>query len=142
MYSSILLPIDLGHESSWKKTLPTALALAGTFSAKLHIACVIPDFGMSMVSVNFPPDYEEKRFAETHEALQDFVKQHVPPGQTCQVHVANGTIYSEIISVAKKLSCDLIVISSHRPEMKDYLLGPNASRVVRHAKISVFVVRE
>jgi len=33
------------------------------------------------------------------------------------------------------------VLASHRPDLKDYLLGPNAARVVRHADRSVFVVR-
>jgi nucleotide-binding universal stress UspA family protein len=36
----------------------------------------------------------------------------------------------------------VIVLASHRPELKDYLLGPNAARVVRHAKCSVLVVRD
>ena len=36
---------------------------------------------------------------------------------------------------------DLIVMASHRPELKDYLIGPNAARVVRHADCSVQVVR-
>ena len=46
------------------------------------------------------------------------------------------------MKAADKLKCDLIVMASHRPELKDYLLGPNAARVVRHARQSVFVVRE
>jgi nucleotide-binding universal stress UspA family protein len=33
-------------------------------------------------------------------------------------------------------------MASHRPELSDYLLGPNAARIVRHAKQSVLVVRE
>ncbi|MBT6187404.1 MAG: universal stress protein, partial [Rhodospirillales bacterium] len=31
---------------------------------------------------------------------------------------------------------------SHRPALKDYLLGPNAAQVVRHADVSVLVVRD
>lgn len=46
------------------------------------------------------------------------------------------------MAAADKLGCDLIVLSSHRPEMRDYLIGPNAARVVRHAKQSVLVVRD
>ena len=41
-----------------------------------------------------------------------------------------------------ELADELIVIGSHRPEMQDYLLGPTAAKVVRHAKCSVLVVRE
>ncbi|MFQ5760821.1 MAG: universal stress protein, partial [Acidiferrobacterales bacterium] len=43
--------------------------------------------------------------------------------------------------VAEKAGCDLIVMASQRPELKDYLLGPNAARVVRHANCSVLVAR-
>ena len=53
-----------------------------------------------------------------------------------------GTIYSEILKVAEDCSADLIIMASHRPELKDYMLGPNASRVVRHANCSVLVVRD
>ena len=42
---------------------------------------------------------------------------------------------------ANRLGCDLIVVGAHRPELGDYLLGPNAARIVRHADQSVFVVR-
>jgi nucleotide-binding universal stress UspA family protein len=33
-------------------------------------------------------------------------------------------------------------MGSHRPNMSDYLIGPNAARVVRHAPVSVLVVRD
>ena len=44
--------------------------------------------------------------------------------------------------MADETNADLIVMASHRPELKDFLLGPNAARVVRHANCSVLVVRE
>jgi universal stress protein F len=55
--------------------------------------------------------------------------------------VATGSIYQEILSTAEKAGSDLIVIGAHDPDLKDFLLGPNASRIVRHAKCSVHVVR-
>jgi nucleotide-binding universal stress UspA family protein len=55
--------------------------------------------------------------------------------------VATGTIYDQIIQSADTFGCDAIVIGAHRPELKDYLVGPNAARVVRHATQSVFVIR-
>ena len=42
---------------------------------------------------------------------------------------------------SEAIKADLIVMGSHRPELRDYLLGPNAARVVRHAPCSVVVVR-
>ena len=50
--------------------------------------------------------------------------------------------YGEILGVAGEARADLIVVGSHRPAMRDYLLGTNASRVVRHASCSVLVARD
>jgi nucleotide-binding universal stress UspA family protein len=65
----------------------------------------------------------------------------VPQGLRLHEHVAQGSIYDEVLRAARELGCDCIVMGSHRPELKDYLLGPNAARVVRHAPCSVMVVR-
>jgi nucleotide-binding universal stress UspA family protein len=35
-----------------------------------------------------------------------------------------------------------VVIGSHRPTMATFLLGSNASTIVRHARCSVLVVRD
>ena len=55
--------------------------------------------------------------------------------------VTQGTIYHEIIKAAQELSAEVIVVGAHRPALKDYLVGPNAARVVRHAPQTVLVVR-
>ena len=58
------------------------------------------------------------------------------------VLVTHGTsIYAEILRAAEEAQADLVVVGSHRPAMKDYLLGTNAARVVRHARCSVLVAR-
>jgi nucleotide-binding universal stress UspA family protein len=49
---------------------------------------------------------------------------------------------AEILGIAEEAGADLIVVGSHRPAMGDYLLGTNASRVVRHAGCSVLVARD
>jgi nucleotide-binding universal stress UspA family protein len=56
--------------------------------------------------------------------------------------VTEGKIYREILNAARTIGADLIVMGSHHPELRDYLLGPNADKVVRHADCSVMVVRE
>jgi len=142
MYKTILLPIDLNHESSWRKTVPAALSIAQSSGAKIHVFMAIPDYGMSMVGSYFPPDHSEKMLAEVKAELKTFVGDHFPSDMEVELHAHHGTIYKEIIDAADNLGCDLIVMASHRPETKDYLLGPNAARVVRHAKQAVFVVRE
>ena len=51
--------------------------------------------------------------------------------------VAYGSPYAQNLRVAKEIACDLIIMTAHRPELKDYLLGRNAARVVRRAGCSV-----
>ena len=143
MFKSILVPIDLGVETSWKKVLPAAVEMAQQSGAKLHVMTVMPTFGMPVVNVNyFPDDFEEKALKEGGEALAKLVAEQVPADVGAKSHVAHGTIYSEILAAADKLGCDTIVLASHRPGMQDYLIGPNAARVARHAKQSVFIIRD
>ena len=141
MYKEILLPVDLNDDCSWRKALPTAIALARTFQAHLSVMTVVPDFGMSIVGQYFPPDFEKKALSDANARLHAFIHEHMPDDLTGKHIVAHGTIYQEILSMADEIGADLIVMDSHRPELKDYLLGPNASKVVRHARQSVLVVR-
>ena len=141
-FQHILLSVDLGDDSSWRKSLPTAIGLCRSQNASLHVLTVVPDFGMSIIDQYFPKGYEEDVAGKILEQLHAFVKQQVPEEIKVQHIVGRGTVYEVILNVAKEINADLIVVSSHRPELKDYLLGPNASRVVRHANCSVMVIRD
>ena len=55
--------------------------------------------------------------------------------------VRMGSVYNEVLAEAEEHKADLIVIGSHRPAMATYLLGSNATTIVRHAPCSVLVVR-
>lgn len=142
MFKKILLPIDLGEERAAAKALSVAVEHCKSGGCELHVLAVIPGFSMSIVSQYFPKDFEDKTLAETNKRLEAYIAKNVPSGIKAKAIVANGTVYEEILEVAGKTKCDLIIISAHRPDLKDFLLGPNAARVVRHAKCSVLVVRD
>ncbi len=142
MHKSILLPVDLNHTESLGKAVEVAVHFARTSGARLHVVTVVPGFGLPVVASYFPEDFEQKALASAKQALDRFVAKNVPKGLPVQPIVAHGTVYDEILRCAAELGVDLIVMASHRPEMQDYLLGSNASTVVRHAKCSVLVVRE
>ena len=141
MYKEILLPLDLNNLETQEKAVQAAIELAKSFRARLHVMTIVPDFGVGVVSSFFPADYKEKAIAAADKALKDFMKRRVPGGIKAQHTVAYGTIYEEILDFAGKTKVDLILMASHRPELSDYLIGPNAAKVVRHAKCSVLVVR-
>ena len=138
-FENILVAVDLGEETSWKEVLPTAVDQAQHSSGKLHLVTVVPDEPPQLAWL--PKDYSEKMITYANDQLAKLLESHVPEPVRAQHHVRQGTIYSEIIKLAAELGIDLIVMASHRPELKDYLLGPNAARVLRHAECPVLVIR-
>lgn len=141
MYKAIMLPIDLSHESSWKKAVPVAVKMAETFGAKLHVITVVQDIRDAMVAQYFPDDYETTMARQAAEKLSTLVGRELA-GVEVTEHVAAGQVYREIVRAAEQNGCDLIVMASHRPELADLLIGPNADHVARHTAASVMIVRE
>jgi universal stress protein F len=141
MYSRILLPIDLAHESSWVKAAPVAARLAEAFGARLHVLAIVPDISGTYVGAYLPADFAAEARKKAGTELSTLVGRLFPGKSDVVVHVDAGVVYETILRQSERLGCDLIVMASHRPELQDYLIGPNASRVVRHAPCSVHVVR-
>lgn len=139
MYQRILLPVDLNEKI--QVTITTAVDYAKQFGASLHILTVIPDFGKNIAQY-FPGNADDRIMAGAGDALKKFAAQHVPSSIQAETSVAQGTVYEVIIEAAERLQSDLIIMGAHRPELKDYLLGTNASRVVRHSQRSVLILRE
>ena len=140
LFKNVLATIDLGDEESSVRVINAALEVMVSEDT-MHVICVVPDYGTSMVGSFFPADHAKDMIEHATKALHEFTAKHAPEGTRIQHIIAHGNIYEEIIAAADQCKADLIVIGSHRPALKDYLLGPNASRVVRHARQSVLVVR-
>ncbi len=141
MYYTILLPVDLNYDGSWEKTLPVAVELCNKYDAQLKLLSVVPGFTLAMVEQYFPADTQEKMVADAGAALEAFARDKVPGDPKLDTLVAVGEVYEEILAAAERTSTDLIVMGSNRSGLKDYLIGPNTSQVVRHAPVSVLVVR-
>lgn len=141
MYKKILLSVDLNDSASWEKALPVALEHCQAFGAQLHIVTVVPDLPMGIVNSYMAEDAGIRLIRTAKEGLAEFEETRIPAGFKVSPHVGHGTVYRVILEMAKKFGVDLIIMASHRPAMSDYLLGPNAARVVRHSDISVLVVR-
>jgi len=143
MYKNILLPVDIMHPDSTYKAVKIVVEYAEAFGSTIHLMTVISSVGMKMVQHFFTQASMSDITASTKEKLHEFTKTHIPEAISVRHIVASGNVYESIIKVAdKKIDCDLIIMAAHRPELKDYLLGPNSARVVRHSKRSVLVVRD
>lgn len=141
MYKKILLPIDLHEDSSWRKALPAALALCKGFGAELHVLTIFPDLPVEAYRLNLPADTQTRLAHEAAQGLERFVAENIPDAVSVFKHLETGRIDRSILETAERIGADLVVMASHRPEMSDFLLGANAARVVRHAAISVLVIR-
>jgi nucleotide-binding universal stress UspA family protein len=142
MFKTILVAIDLNEPASCRRPLESAVTLGRTFGAQLHVLTVVREVEAVLqakaAALGYDPvvAYLEN---ETESLIRDADAYDLHP----KIMVTVGaSIYAEILAVADSVGADLVVVGSHRPAMKDYLLGTNAARVVRHARCSVLVARE
>lgn len=140
MYSSILVPIDLDEPSSWSKAVPTALAVARCFKARLTLATIVEEKVAAREAQWSAIGYRE--LLSTASARLGTLADGLRGDAPMETRVGTGSIGGGILDMAVQVEADLIILASHRPEMRDWLIGANASRVVRHARCSVLVVRE
>jgi nucleotide-binding universal stress UspA family protein len=141
MYKTILVAIDLNDEASCHKPLLSAVELARTFGARLHVLTVVREIEAILQAKSAPLGYDPI-ISYLEDRIAALIRQANAYNLQPKIIVTLGaSIYAEILRVAEEAGADLVVVGSHRPAMKDYLLGTNASRVVRHARCSVLVAR-
>jgi len=142
MYKNIVVAIDLNDETSWRKPLLCAVELARKFGAQLHVLTIVREVEAILQAKTSPLAYELVA-RDLENQLERLIRQVDASDLHPEILVAHGaSIYAEILRIAEEAEADLIVVGSHRPAMRDYLLGTNASRVMRHARCSVLVARE
>ncbi|GHE98359.1 universal stress protein UspA [Aliiroseovarius zhejiangensis] len=143
MSKTILCAVDINRPEEEREVLTVAAKLARIDGAQLDVITVVPDFGMSVVGAYFQDHQVEPVKERAKTLLKEMTKATLGAEQDAKVRhiVAVGTVYEEVLRISKLDKTDLIVIGAHRPDLKDYLLGPNAARVVRHSDCSVYVVR-
>lgn len=138
MYSSIVIAAALFNEG--KTTLELIKKAKNIISENgqitiVHIVEEIPAY----VATAIPRDQIDARRKEVEEQLNSLAD---AAGDT-KVHCVTrqGQPANEIINVAEEEGADLIMLASHKPGFSDYFIGSTASKVVRHAKMSVLVSR-
>ncbi|MBW7984674.1 universal stress protein [Enterobacillus tribolii] len=142
-YKVILVPVDTEEPQLTETALKQAEYLAKLTGAAIRVVSVktaVPPFFMG----ERPQQIFQMKDEVTHQVeaqLAELTAALDVPAEKTSYVVLWGTIYDEILKEAETCRADLIVVGSRRPSMSTYLLGSNASRVVRHATTSVLVVR-
>lgn len=143
MYDRILFPVDMANLEAQEKARATAFEFARLHDSELHVLTVVPFLPAHLSEGYLPEGVEKKALENVGEKLGDYIHGKADANSVHpRLVVREGTIYKEILRYAEAEDMHLIVMASHRPELKDYLIGPNAARVVRHSQCSVLVVRD
>jgi nucleotide-binding universal stress UspA family protein len=140
MFKTILVPVDLGEVEAARPAIDKAVEIAKGADSSLrliYVRTIVPVTYMEFM----PPAFDEEQQADAEKRLADLAAGVKLPAERVSAVVRLGSVYNEVLDEAEKTGTDLIVIGSHRPTMATYLLGSNASTIVRHARCSVLVVR-
>jgi len=136
MFESILVPVDLAEAELAKPALDVALRFAsehGSSVRLIHVVSTTP----AMMAEYVPPDLENDSLRAAETGLADLAAGLSLPEERVSTIVRVGDFTHEIIDEAKKAGANLIVMASHQPSMSSYILGSNATAVVRQATCSV-----
>jgi nucleotide-binding universal stress UspA family protein len=138
LHSRILVPVDLNNVEKLTKALGIAARTAKENDATVVYVGVVDAVPTSSArsEVELMKELLDKFAAE--QAKDHGIK---TADQITLRHDLHLHVGSEIISSAKEADCDLIIMASHIPGIKDHIFSSNAGYVATHAPISVYVVR-
>jgi nucleotide-binding universal stress UspA family protein len=138
----ILVPTDFSRLSV--AAVEHARVLARAFRAEvclLYVVDVNPVIGIPNVGLTY--DKVSKRVKEgAMGSLKTFARKHLRGVRKLNLLLGEGTPHEEIVRVAHKHRCDLIVMATHgHTGLASVLIGSVAERVVRHSDIPVLLLR-
>lgn len=146
MYQTILVPVD-GSETA-ERGLQEALKLAQVMKSKLHLLNVVDEYPL-MVEMASVVNAEELRQSMRQYADGVLAKASQAAGklgiaaESHRAEITSGRVASVILSKARELGCDLIVMGTHgRRGLSRSLLGSDAELVLRSSGVPVLLVRQ
>jgi len=148
MFKHILLPTD-GSKLAYRAVV-RGIGLAKSLGAKVTLLSVVPEFRMVAdesfavpMSAEFKQRFEKESKVRAEKMLTA-VKARVDKAGVNgdAVVIASDFPYQQIIEIARKRKCDLVVMASHgRRGLTGLLLGSETVKVLTHSKVPVLVVR-
>ena len=140
MFRTIVVPVDLAEVDVSRPAIASAVAMAKQSNGRIILVNVVPIMPVMMLDT-VPVSYEAEVAERAQSSLSDVAATVDLPRDRVSAVVKIGGVYHEVLDVAAQEGADLVLVASHRPAMATYLLGSNATAIVRHAKCSVLVLR-
>jgi nucleotide-binding universal stress UspA family protein len=141
MFHSIVVPVDLAEIDLALPAIQRAAHLVRESGGRMTLVNVVPVMPVMMMDT-VPVSYEAEIAEKAKASLAELAATIDLPASQLGTVVRIGGIQHEILAVAKEEHADLVLVGSHEPHLSTYLLGSNATAIVRHAHCSVLVLRE
>jgi|GEM_PF-950504 len=137
---NILVAVDLYGGS--EEVAGVAAGFAEAFSAKLYFLHVERGYPEIMGDPDVPDerDVVASEVRASHRELQEFRDKMTPPGVEAVALQIQGRTVQKIISEARALDIDLMVVGFHRDGLHHLLADDVIKRVLNHAPCPVVVV--
>ncbi len=144
---TILVPTDFSEQA--ENATSMAAKLAEKTKSSIILLHVIEDNAVSMVSYTGEiamPGIEDRLYIyklieRAKREFQDIKKAH--PSVSFQEEIKIGNPYYGVQEIIKDFEIDLILMGTKGSNgMKEFLIGSNAEKVVRHAKCPVLTVHD
>jgi len=145
MFKHILVPVD--GSATAQRAVETAAGLARAFGSAVTVIYVIDPYPYTGLGSDFAygqAEYLAAANAEAQEATQAARHTLAAAGVPVNTAVIEAhAVWRGIIDTASERGVDLIVMGSHgRRGLEKMVLGSVAQRVLTHAQLPVFVVRD
>jgi len=135
---TILVPVDFSKAG--KPALHYAKALARLTNARLHVVHVMELIYTGQAFAYTPMDSLRRREHVVREIGAIQVGEFAGLKTSFEVH--DGLPFQEIVTEAREIRADLIVMATHGyTGLRHVVMGSTAERVTRHAECPVLIVR-
>ena len=134
MYQKIIVSLSLDHGIA-QKAIQVARAMKSEGGKIIAVHVYEPLQGSVNAYVT------EDAVANALQSAKDALASRVADDPDLESALIKGHSGRAIIDYAEKIGADCIIVGSHKPGLRDYLLGSTAARVARHASCSVHVLR-
>lgn len=140
---TILVPVDFSEHSD--RALAYALDLAKSTSGTVHVmhAFELPVIGFPDGTLVATAEMAAKIVDSAQSSLDKLVTAHKGSGVTLTATLKQADPRTAIVSMAKELDADLIVMGTHgRRGLAHVLIGSVAENVVRTSTVPVLTLRD
>lgn len=137
----IIVPVDFSEYSEY--ALETASILAKKNNAEILVLHMLEMSEAILTRAGTDMQMETMFFLKLAEKkFEEFLKKDYLKGLKITPIIKHFKVFSEVNDVAEEYGADLIIMGSHGVSgLKEFFIGSNTEKVVRHSNIPVMVIK-